>query len=139
MNTSSHTLTDAEERLLCWGWEFCIENRLTNFLNFKTDIEQNALSLEPTYHPTVFNMICRQPSSSSDRFMSTMRKMSFRNLTDEEVLALRTLKQNKDIVISRADKGNAIVVMNKNDYVSRARTILSGKQYQPITNKKMGL
>ena len=29
--------------------------------------------------------------------------------------------------------------MNKNDYVSRAQTILSGKQFQPITSKKMGL
>ena len=29
--------------------------------------------------------------------------------------------------------------MNKNDYVSRAQTVLSGKQFQAITNKKMGL
>ena len=138
-NISSYVLADAEERLLCRGWEFCIENRLSNFLNFKTDIEQNALLLEPICHPTVFNMICRQLSSASDRFMSTMRKRKLRNLTDEEVLALRTLKQNDHIVISRADKGNAIVVMNKHDYVSRTQTILSGKQFQPITSKKMGL
>ena len=104
MNISSYTLTDAEERLLCRGWEFCIENRLSNFLNFKTDIEQNALLLEPICHPAVFNMICRQLSSASDRFMSSMRNKNFRNLTDEEVLALRTLKQNKDIVISRTEK-----------------------------------
>ena len=138
-NISSYTLTDAEERLLCRGWEFCIENRLSNFVNFKTDIEQNAILLEPICHPTVFNMICRQLSSASDRFMSSMRKKKFRNLTDEEVLALRSLKQNSDILISRADKGNAIVVMNKRDYVSRAQTVLSGKQFQPVTNKNMGL
>ena len=138
-NISSYTVTDAEERLLWRGWEFCIEHRLSNFLNFKTDIEQNALLLEPICHPTAFNTICRQLSSASDRYMSSMRKRKFRNLTDEEVLALRSLKQNSDIIISRAEKGNAIVVMNKNDYVSRAQTILSGKQFRPITNKKIGL
>jgi hypothetical protein len=138
-NISSHTLTDAEERLLCRGWEFCIENRLSNFLNFKTDIEQNALTLEPVCHPTVFRAICREISTASDRFMSTMRKKRLRNLTDEEFSALQSLKRNNNIVISRADKGNAIVVMNKEDYVRRAKVILSGKQFQPVTDKTMEL
>ena len=100
-SVSSYTLTDAEERLLCRGWKFCIENRLSNFLNFKRDIEQNALLLEPICHPAVFNMICRKLASASDRFMATMRKKKLRNLTDEEFVALRILKQNNDIVISR--------------------------------------
>ena len=71
--------------------------------------------------------------------MSTMRKKRLRNVTDEEYLALQSLKRNNSIIICRADKGNAIVVMNKEDYVSRAKTILSGKQFQPVTDKKMKL
>ena len=57
-------------------------------------------------------------------------KRKLRNLTDEEVLALRILKQNKDTVTSRTEKGNAIVVMNKNDYVSRAQTIPNNNQQE---------
>ena len=135
-NTSSYTLSDTEERLLARGWEFAIENRPSNFINFKTDFEQGAFMLKPECHPTVFRTICREIATASDRFMATMRKKRLRNLTDEEFLAL---KQNDNIVIYRADIGNAIVVMDKKDYASKAHTILAGKQFQPITSKKMGL
>ena len=35
--------------------------------------------------------------------------------------AIISLRKNKDIVISEADKGGAVVVMNKNDYISEAK------------------
>ena len=46
-NISSYTLSPAVERILCRGWEFCVENKLTNFTEFKTDIEL-GLSPPPT-------------------------------------------------------------------------------------------
>ena len=38
-------------------------------------------------------------------------------LDSEERTAIKTLKQNKDIIIKPADKGAAILVMDKTDYV----------------------
>ena len=42
------------------------------------------------------------------------------NLTFGEKEALKSLRQNEDIVIAKADKGNVTVVMNKEDYSSFA-------------------
>ena len=53
-NFSSYKLSEAEERLLCRGWEFCIENRITNFCELKTDIELNTSKLEQYCHLSVF-------------------------------------------------------------------------------------
>ncbi|CAF5026475.1 unnamed protein product, partial [Rotaria sp. Silwood1] len=41
-NISSYTLTPAEERLLCRGWNFCVKNKITKIEDFKTDMEINA-------------------------------------------------------------------------------------------------
>ena len=39
--------------------------------------------------------------------------------------AIISLRKNKDIVIFEADKGGAVVVMNKNDYISEAKRHLN--------------
>ena len=52
-NKSSYNLTPVEERILCRGWNFSIENKLTNFINFKTDVELNIKNVEPLHHPNV--------------------------------------------------------------------------------------
>ena len=40
-------------------------------------------------------------------------------MSKPEFLALKTLRNNPDIVILKADKGGAIVIMDKSDYVSK--------------------
>ena len=41
------------------------------------------------------------------------------NLTKEEHRALLSLKQNPDIIIKPADKGNSTVIQNKPDYIEK--------------------
>ena len=38
------------------------------------------------------------------------------NLSKEEFFALKSLNQNQDIVVLKADKGGATVILNKDDY-----------------------
>jgi len=40
---------------------------------------------------------------------------------------LKSLCEDKSIIICRADKGNAVVLMNKKDYLNKMNTILSDK------------
>ena len=54
-----------------------------------------------------------------------MRKVTNCNLTHQEKQALRSLKADKDIIILPADKGRLTVVMDKQDYISKARQLLS--------------
>ena len=51
------------------------------------------------------------------------------NLTHEQKQSLTKLSRNKDIVIKKADKGGAIVIMNKCDYVKKAYDLLSNKKH----------
>ena len=68
--------------------------------------------------------------------MNTAKKKKIRDICDEEFNALKALKNNNNIVICRADKGNCIVVLNKKDYIEKAEKILKMKQFRH-TNKSL--
>ena len=56
------------------------------------------------------------------------------NLTSGEFHAITSLKNNSDIVIKPADKGGAIVIMDKESYVKEAyRQLNNNKYYQRIS------
>ncbi|CAF1594134.1 unnamed protein product, partial [Didymodactylos carnosus] len=55
------------------------------------------------------------------------------NVSDAEYEAIQSLKSNMDIVVTKADKGNSIVILDKNDYVRRAREILELDQFELVT------
>ena len=129
-NISSYNLTPAEERLLCRGWDFCIENKINNFIDFKTDIEINSQKFQRHCHPNTFSNICRNIYNYSEIFMKTIKKKKIRNISDEEFNALKSLKNNKEIIISKADKGNSIVILDRKDYISKMNNILQLKQFQ---------
>lgn len=67
------------------------------------------------------------------------------NLTLSEQRAIKSLKSNKDIVIQKADKGSASVIMNKADYLFEGYRQLSNKNHyekletfrQPDTTSKI--
>ena len=42
------------------------------------------------------------------------------NLSNEEFSALRNLRNNKNAVIKKADKGSAVVIMDRNQYLHEA-------------------
>ncbi|CAF3225361.1 unnamed protein product [Rotaria socialis] len=134
-NVSSYTLSSTEERLLCRGWDFCIENKVIDFLEFGTDVELNSLRIESSCHNSVFRSICRHMHNASRQLMKSCRKKKFSNLSDDELKALKSLKSNKNIVIVKADKGNSIIILDKESYIKKAEEILKGNQFQEITNK----
>ena len=47
------------------------------------------------------------------------------NISKEEFLALKGLSSNKDIILHKADKGNSVVLVNKADYNTRMKELLS--------------
>jgi hypothetical protein len=55
------------------------------------------------------------------------------NLDKQDRIAMRELKQNSDVIIKPADKGSAIVIMDKEDYVFEAERQLGvGRHYREI-------
>ena len=47
------------------------------------------------------------------------------NISKEEHVALKGLSANKDLIIQKSDKGNSVVLLNRNDYIKRLNEILS--------------
>ena len=51
-------------------------------------------------------------------------KINENNLLKEEHLCLKDLMKNINLIIQNADKGNTMVVLNENDYISKMKVIL---------------
>ena len=68
--------------------------------------------------------------------MSTeIPKDKYNNLTREERGALFDLKNDKTIVIKGADKGSAVVVWDRDDYIQEAEKQLGDKEiYEEVSN-----
>ena len=73
-----------------------------------------------------FNKQCvtRRLQDSVYSSLQQVSKIFEKNLPDEERKALKNLTENKDLVIQIADKGDSIVILNKNDYILRLTRIL---------------
>ena len=56
--------------------------------------------------------------------LKQVSKISEKNLPDEDIKALKNFIENEDLVIQKAAKDNTIVILNKNDCISRLTCIL---------------
>ena len=54
------------------------------------------------------------------------------NLTKNERTALRSLKKNTQLTILPADKGNATVILNSTDYITKISTLLGDSAYKKL-------
>ena len=62
-------------------------------------------------------------------------KDKFNNLTNSERKALYDLKNDKSIVIKSADKGSAVVVWDREDYIKEVEKQLGDKEvYEEVSN-----
>ena len=56
----------------------------------------------------------------------------------EEFIALKNLSSNKELVIQKSDKGNAVVILNKSDYTDRLKDMLTDSNKFRLANIKQG-
>ena len=54
------------------------------------------------------------------------------NLTKAQNLAIRELKKDRDHIVLTADKGVAMIIMDRQDYISKANNLLSQNTYRSI-------
>ena len=54
------------------------------------------------------------------------------NLTKAQNLALRELKRDRDCIVLTADKGVAMVIMDRQDYINKANHLLNQNTYRSI-------
>ena len=59
------------------------------------------------------------------------------NLTKAQNIALRELKGDRDHIVLTADKGVAMVIMDREDYINKANSLLNQKTYRSIPRDPM--
>ncbi len=57
--------------------------------------------------------------------LDTLTNKGFSNLTKKEMIALRSLKDNREIVIKKSDKGGGIAVLDSTEYLSKVQIMLN--------------
>ena len=129
-NFSSRSLTTAEKSLLCKGLKFAIPPR-------KLSIEHHLYTFEKLFESLKKHEVYHNESFTYETFKDKLRhlaKSTFTRyqkhkpkgiLSDDEEKAMISLSKDKSIVISRPDKGNGVVLMDKSSYISKVNLILT--------------
>ena len=87
---------------------------LTDFSFFENNMQENLSTLK--------GYILNSAISSYNKFC----------LPKSFMTALKQLKSNKELVVTKADKGNKVVIMNVNDYKTKLNILLSDYDtYEP--------
>ena len=120
---SSKKLTQPQNAVLEKGFNFAITPKFMPKLNI---ISGGTVRDEAAVHIA--------HSKVSEVQKST--KPSQRNITYEEEVALRELKQDESIVIFKVDKGNATVVINATEYNDKINCLLRDTSVYTKLSKK---
>ena len=126
-NFSSHILTEAEKSDLCRGLQFAetleYADYMVSFELLYRDIK--TTNLNTLQNETIKSKLLDTAFSSFDTFKKKSKLKN--NFTEIELQALNSLLQNKDIIIQKADKGNTIVIIDKNAYKKKMKAIISDR------------
>ena len=69
------------------------------------------------------------PDVSSLGIQSLKRKAFVpQNMSKQEFTALQNLSKNKDLIIQKSDKGNSVVIVQRQDYLEKMNEILSDQK-----------
>ena len=76
-------------------------------------------------------------SIEQDLHRKKYRKPKKTNCTKEEYKAIRSLNKNKDIIIKPADKGSAIVILNKQSNIHEGQRQLHNTHFYEETESDL--
>ena len=148
VNLSQRNLTETEISLLSKGLNFVPTPKEVNISEIKADLEAFGRKLRLKWHfrdnttvvaynpfkpKSTFNPFRNDPTievylSMLEEEIVNLTKQensdSFDNLTKAEKEALRNLSADKSIIIKGADKGSAVVVWDRLDYLKEANSQL---------------
>ena len=103
------------------------------FRGTKNSREIEKFTNKSTWEPPLKNEeIVRELEHLQDQVMSTTRLVNHTpNMTKKQLESIRTLKENKEIIIKPADKGSAVVVMSLDNYEAE-RQLSNSQHYTPL-------
>jgi len=124
VNLSNHVLTVAEIEILSLGHSFVSKPALLNSNRTKKQLNR-----------VVYN------KPAIEEILSDLSNIEFSsNLKKFEITALVNLKNNPEIIITKADKGDSWVLLNKADYIWECQRQLSDvRVYRPLEGPQVDI
>ena len=125
INLSNTPLIPTQHALLAHGPNFAVTPKSPPILEYITSMELVCQSLN----------IYEAEELRSDIYRALRHSHPSRpNLRKEEKKALKQLKTDKEHIVLTADKGVALVVMDRQEYIHKARALLEDTNtYRPIS------
>ena len=136
-NFSKRFVSDKEKEILSKGLNLAIPPTKLNFCRFLTPFEK------------FYNHLKREPFSDRSGFFPDSIKSKLRDIalsgfrsysrpsflySREDINTLNDLRDDNTIVIMKPDKGNGVVILDKDDYNQKIDTILADtSKFQPLT------
>ena len=122
-NISRRTLTDDEERVLALGLNYAVTPKQVPYQEIIMATEATARQLDA-------ESAKKLRIGVSDALRTARPPPS--NLDKEMKKALKDLRMDEEIVILPADKGNATVVMDKSEYMTKMNRMLEDDTYKEL-------
>ena len=108
-----------------------------HFRNDEKEFDWNKFKPKSTFNPRNKNAAIEMYLSSLEEKLMSIEipQNKYNNLIREERSVLYNLKNDKNIVIKSADKGSAVVVWDRDDYIKEAENQLGDKDiYEEVCN-----
>ena len=126
-NFSSHELTYSEKHLLSKGLHFAIPPRQIDYssclpeykLLYRSNTDLSITSEDREHFKDKLKDIALSSINLNDNYKYE------NNLSSEELSSLKTVMRNKNTVIQKADKGNAVVIIDKKKYIQGVKNVIS--------------
>ena len=135
---SKYALSDAEKKLLAEGLNFCLAPKQLNYGDYLAHFElsyRNIRTLEVLPNEDLDFVKTKAKETALSSFWQYTKRPQ-QNLWKEELAALASLSKNKDIVIQKSDKGNSVVIVDKETYIKRMENLLSDeRKFERVTLK----
>ena len=101
--------------------------------------EHKSLKSKSTFNPVgPFQLETMFYSIEQDLHRLKFRQPKKKNLTHEEYKSIKSLKNNPDIIIKPADKGSAVVIPNKDNYIAGERQLQDQQFYEETSTDLTG-
>jgi hypothetical protein len=127
VNHSNRILTDEEKDVIAHGLKFGLPPR-------KIDYHRYFLSFEKLFHQLKREQINEQLNDAKNRVRIFIKNTAFKlyytfnpyihNRGNDFYRTLKSLSDDKSIVVVKPDKGNGIVILNKADYIRKMENII---------------
>ena len=125
VNLTNIELTDTQKNVLCRGLGYGLPPRISKEA-IEAEFELCWQQLEDLTTTESRRRQCKTAMANlAQRYGNSKIDKTGFPLSDVEIAAIKELKRNKEVIISRPDKGNGVVIMNRAEYVDKMNVILA--------------